>query len=153
MASGWGVDEGTRGNTGGVYVIQVPYLLFYPDRNRDDVPDGDPQVHLAGFGLEDTHSVANSLLWGPDGWLYGANGSTTGGTIRSEATAGVTFQGQCIWRYNPQTRVFEIYAEGGGNTFGVEIDAKGRVRWQDISYEPFNEPEFLLEEARRLLDL
>ena len=33
------------------------------------------------------------------------------------------------------------------------IDAQGRVRWQDISYEPFNEPEFLLQEAKRLLAL
>src|ERR1043166_4805201 len=61
---------------GGVWVLNPPYLLFYPDANDDDVPDGDPVVHLAGFGLEDTHSVANSLRWGPDGWLYGAQGST-----------------------------------------------------------------------------
>ena len=33
------------------------------------------------------------------------------------------------------------------------IDAKGQVRWQDISYEPFNDPEFLLTEAKRLLEL
>jgi peroxiredoxin len=33
------------------------------------------------------------------------------------------------------------------------IDAKGRVRWQDISYEPFMDAEFLLEEAERLLAL
>ncbi|HEY3166972.1 MAG TPA: peroxiredoxin family protein, partial [Candidatus Binatia bacterium] len=33
------------------------------------------------------------------------------------------------------------------------VDAQGLVRWQDISYEPFNEPEFLLKEARRLLKL
>lgn len=112
---------------GGIWILNPPYLLFYPDANGDDVPDGDPEVHLSGFGLEDTHSVANSLMWGPDGWLYGANGSTTGGTIRSEATAGVTFQGQCIWRYNPGTKVFEIYAEGGGNTFSLDIDSKGRV--------------------------
>lgn len=31
------------------------------------------------------------------------------------------------------------------------IDAQGRVRWQDISYEPFQEPKFLLDEAQRLL--
>ena len=31
------------------------------------------------------------------------------------------------------------------------IDSEGLVRWQDISYEPFMEPEFLLEEAKRLL--
>ena len=57
--------------------MQPPYLLFYPDMDNDDIPDGDPVVHLSGFGLEDTHSIANSLKWGPDGWLYGVNGSTT----------------------------------------------------------------------------
>lgn len=31
------------------------------------------------------------------------------------------------------------------------IDGDGRVRWQDISYEPFQDPKFLLEEAKRLL--
>ena len=57
---------------GGVWVLNPPYLLFYPDKDRDDVPDGDPVVHLSGFGLEDTHAVASSLMWGPDGWIYGA---------------------------------------------------------------------------------
>lgn len=32
------------------------------------------------------------------------------------------------------------------------IDAEGRVRWHDISYEPFMEPDFVLKEAARLLD-
>jgi peroxiredoxin/energy-converting hydrogenase A subunit M len=31
------------------------------------------------------------------------------------------------------------------------IDGQGLVRWHDISYEPFNDPEFLLDEAQRLL--
>ena len=33
------------------------------------------------------------------------------------------------------------------------IDSKGRIRWQDISYEPFMEVEFLLAESVRLLGL
>ena len=33
------------------------------------------------------------------------------------------------------------------------IDGDGLVRWQDISYEPFNDPDFLLQEAKRLLQL
>jgi hypothetical protein len=52
---------------GGVFVVQPPYLLFYPDRNGDDIPDGDPEVLLTGFGMEDAHAFANSLQWGPDG--------------------------------------------------------------------------------------
>jgi putative membrane-bound dehydrogenase-like protein len=116
---------------GGVWVLNPPYLLFYPDRDNDDVPDGDPEVHLQGFGLEDTHSVVNSLQWGPDGWLYAAQGSTvTGHVTRPGLDAGkepVHSMGQLIWRYHPETRRYEVFAEGGGNAFGVEIDAKGRI--------------------------
>jgi len=115
---------------GGVWILNPPYLLFYADTNGDDRPDGDPIVHLAGFGLEDTHSVANSLRWGPDGWLYGAQGSTVTSAITRpgidrEPTARMIGQG--IWRYHPVSRRFEVFAEGGGNTFGLEIDAKGRI--------------------------
>ncbi len=107
---------------GGVWILNPPYLLFYPDKNRDDIPDGPPEVKLAGFGLEDTHSGANSLAWGPDGWLYGAHGSTCTADIK-----GVKFLGQAIWRYHPVSGDFEVFAEGGGNTFSVEFDAQGRV--------------------------
>ena len=31
------------------------------------------------------------------------------------------------------------------------IDAEGLVRWHDISYEPFTDANFLLDEAKRLL--
>ena len=107
---------------GGVWVLNPPYLLFYPDKNRDDIPDGPPEVKLSGFGLEDTHSGANSLAWGPDGWLYGAHGSTCTADIK-----GVKFLGQAIWRYHPVSGDFEVFAEGGGNTFSIEFDAQGRV--------------------------
>jgi putative heme-binding domain-containing protein len=116
---------------GGVWVLNPPYLLFYPDADRDDVPDGDPVVHLSGFGLEDTHSVVNSLRWGPDGWLYAAQGSTVTGHVRrpglDDGKEPIHSMGQLIWRYHPETRRYEVFAEGGGNAFGVEIDAKGRI--------------------------
>jgi len=115
---------------GGVWVLNPPYLLFYPDANGDDIPDGDPVVHLAGFGLEDTHSVANSLRWGPDGWLYGAQGSTVTGHIMRpglDKEPIIHTMGQLIWRYHPETRRFEVFAEGGGNAFGLEMDTKGRI--------------------------
>lgn len=119
---------------GGVWVLNPPYLLFYPDANQDDVPDGDPEVRLAGFGLEDTHSVANSLRWGPDGWLYGAQGSTVTANIQVLGPEGRPLnpvphysQGQNIWRYHPELRRYEVFSEGGGNAFGCEFDSQGRV--------------------------
>jgi putative heme-binding domain-containing protein len=112
----------------GVWVLNPPYLLFYPDANGDDVPDGDPEVHLEGFGIEDAHSVASNLRWGPDGWLYGAQGSTVSGNVRRPGEKEVVHsQGQLIWRYHPRQRRYEVFAEGGGNTFGVEIDSAGRI--------------------------
>jgi putative membrane-bound dehydrogenase-like protein len=117
---------------GGVWVMHTPYLLFYPDRNGDDVPDGPPEVRLAGFNFEDTHSIANGLAWGPDGWLYGAQGSTTSCRVTRPdvdppGAPGVAFDGCMVWRYHPRTKAFEIFAEGGGNTFGLEFDALGRL--------------------------
>jgi len=116
---------------GGVWVMHTPYLLFYPDADFDDVPDGQPQVHLAGFRMEDSHAIANGLAWGPDGWLYGAQGSTSSCSVTRPDdppdTAAVTFTGCMIWRYHPDSRAFEIFAEGGGNNFGLEFDASGRL--------------------------
>ncbi|HEV3257805.1 MAG TPA: HEAT repeat domain-containing protein, partial [Gemmataceae bacterium] len=57
----------------------------------------------------------------PDGWLYGAQGSTVTANIR-----GISFQ-QGIWRFHPITREFELFAEGGGNTWGLDFDRHGNA--------------------------
>ncbi|HMC90497.1 MAG TPA: PVC-type heme-binding CxxCH protein, partial [Gemmataceae bacterium] len=121
FVTGLNLASGMALGYGGVFVVQPPYLLFYPDRNGDDVSDGDPDVLLSGFGMHDAHAFPNSLQWGPDGWLYGAQGSTITSTIR-----GISFQ-QGIWRYHPLTREFELFAEGGGNTWGLDFDRHGNA--------------------------
>ena len=50
FVEGLNLATGLAFGHGGVFVIQVPYLLFYPDRDRDDVPDGDPEVLLEEIG-------------------------------------------------------------------------------------------------------
>ncbi|MEY2428973.1 MAG: hypothetical protein QOJ40_1858, partial [Verrucomicrobiota bacterium] len=121
FVSGLNLATGLAFGHGGVFVLQVPYLLFYSDKNCDDIPDSDPEVLLTGFGMEDASSVANSLTWGPDGWLYGAQGTTVTANIR-----GIEFQ-QGIWRYHPITKRFELFCEGGGNTWGIDFDEDGNL--------------------------
>ncbi len=121
FVSGLNLASGLAFGHGGVFVLQVPYLLFYADRDRDDRPDADPEVLLSGFGMEDAHSVANSLTWGPDGWLYGCQGSTVTSNIR-----GIEFQ-QGVWRYHPLTHRFELFCEGGGNSWGLDFDEHGNL--------------------------
>ena len=121
FVDGLNLASGFAFGHGGVFVLNVPYLLFYPDQDRDDRPDSDPQVLLEGFGMQDAHSVANSLCFGPDGWLYGCQGSTVTANIR-----GIEFQ-QGIWRYHPKSKVFELFCEGGGNSWGLDFDPSGEL--------------------------
>jgi putative membrane-bound dehydrogenase-like protein len=121
FVSGLNLATGFAFGHGGVFVLNVPYLLFYPDQDRNDVPDSEPQVLLSGFGMQDAHSVANSLTFGPDGWLYGCQGSTVTANIH-----GTEFQ-QGIWRYHPVTQEFELFCEGGGNAWGLDFDSTGEL--------------------------
>ncbi|MEW6160641.1 MAG: PVC-type heme-binding CxxCH protein, partial [Verrucomicrobiota bacterium] len=121
FVAGLNLGSGFAFGHGGVFVLQAPYLLFYPDRNRDDIPDADPAVCLEGFGMQDAHSVANSLTFGPDGWLYGCQGSTV-----TSHVSGIEFQ-QGVWRYHPLTHAFELFCEGGGNSWGLDFDAEGEL--------------------------
>ena len=122
VITGLNITTSVLTGRGGVWVMNPPYLLFYRDSSGDGLPDGDPEVRLAGFGLEDTHSLANSLTWGPDGWLYGVHGSTSTARVR-----GISFLGQAVWRYHPDTDKFELFSEGGGNPWTLSFDSKGRA--------------------------
>ena len=121
FVDGLNLSTGFAFGHGGVFVLQVPYLLFYPDTNRDDIPDGNPRVLLTGFGMEDTSSLANSLTFGPDGWLYGTQGTNLTANIR-----GIEFE-QGVWRYHPVTDRFELFCEGGGNSWGLDFDRQGNL--------------------------
>ncbi|MFY8199986.1 MAG: PVC-type heme-binding CxxCH protein, partial [Pirellula staleyi] len=113
----------------GAWVLNPPYLLFFQDEDGDSQADGPPEVHLEGFGLEDTHSVVNSLCMGPDGWLYAAQGSTVTGAVKNYGSSELPIKtlGQAIWRYHPQSRKYEVFAEGGGNAFGVAMNDSGEI--------------------------
>ena len=126
---GLNMATGLAWDADGVWVLQPPFLLFYEDKDKDDRADGPPEVHLRGFGLEDSHSYANSLNWGPDGWLYGAQGSTVTGSVSVEGKDEPPLKsvGQLMWRYHPKQRIYEIVAEGGGNIWSCQFDSKGRL--------------------------
>ncbi len=115
---------------GGVWVLCAPRLLFIPDRNHDDIPDGEPEVLLDGWETKDIqHNIVNGLMWGPDGWLYGRHGilatSAVGkpGTPESERS-----KINCgIWRYHPTRKTFEVVAHGTTNPWGMDFDEHGEA--------------------------
>jgi len=113
---------------GGVWVGAAPELLFIPDRNADDTPDGPPEVLLDGWGFQDTHETLNSFIWGPDGWLYGCHGVFTHSRVGPPGTpdAQRTPLNAGIWRYHPTRKQFEVFAFGTSNPWGVDFDDQGQ---------------------------
>jgi putative membrane-bound dehydrogenase-like protein len=114
---------------GGVWVLSAPRLLFYPDRNRDDVPDGEPTVILDGWTLKAGHNIVNGLTWGPDGWLYGCHGITAESLVGRPGTpADKRTRLRCsIWRYHPTRKTFEVVTHGTTNPWGVDFDDHGEA--------------------------
>lgn len=114
---------------GGVWLCSTPELIFVPDRNDDDVPDGPAEVLLDGWDLTARHNVFNGLTWGPDGWLYGMNGILSNSLVGAPGTpeSERTHLNCGVWRYHPTRREFELYASGTTNPWGLDFDAKGRM--------------------------
>ena len=116
---------------GGVWLLCPPRLLFVPDRNRDDIPDGPAEVVLDGFTVpaENYHTFANGLKWGPDGWLYGRCGASSAGQIGPPGTPEdrrVPIRGG-LWRYHPKQKRFEALAHGTTNPWGHDWNALGEL--------------------------
>ncbi|MFO0910489.1 MAG: PVC-type heme-binding CxxCH protein, partial [Isosphaeraceae bacterium] len=114
---------------GGVWVCATPNLLFIPDRNGDDRPDGPPEVVLDGWDLKAQHNVFNGLIWGPDGWLWGCNGILSNSRVGAPGTpeAERTSINCGIWRYHPTRKTFEVVATGTTNPWGLDFDDRGEA--------------------------
>jgi putative membrane-bound dehydrogenase-like protein len=111
---------------GGVWVVSAPNLLFIPDKDGDDVPDGPPQVLLEGFGHQGVHNLVNGCTWGPDGWLYGGHGGTSSGLIGAPGSGAKIFFDGGVWRYHPTKKIFEPIMEGTTNPWGLDFDDYGQ---------------------------
>ena len=113
---------------GGVWVLDAPNLLFIPDRDGDDKPDGEPVVMLDGWNDSRVrHNIVNGLRWGPDGWLYGRHGILATSSVGPPgASPDQRTKINCgIWRFHPTRRTFEVVCYGGTNAWGMDWDSNG----------------------------
>ena len=127
FAEGFGYLTGSLVGDGGVYVLSSPWLLFIPDKDGDDKPDGPAVKLLEGWTWKGKHNVVNSLAWGPDGWLYGLHGITEPSLVGKPGTndAQKTKVGPGVWRYHPRTEKFEFITEGTCNPWGIDWNDYG----------------------------
>jgi len=116
---------------GGVWLMCPPQLLFIPDADRDDIPDGPAQVVLDGFDVaqDNYHNFANGLRFGPDGWLYGRCGGSCPGRIGKPGTPNekrFAIEGG-VWRYHPIRQAVEVLCAGTTNPWGHDWNAVGEM--------------------------
>jgi putative membrane-bound dehydrogenase-like protein len=116
---------------GGVWLMCPPQLLYLPDADGDDIPDGPAEVVLDGFTVSESnyHNFANGLKWGPDGWLYGRCGHSCPGLIGppgSPVANRIPIDGG-VWRYHPERRIVEVLCHGTVNPWGHDWDENGQL--------------------------
>ena len=115
---------------GGVWVGAAPYLMFIPVKDGDEPqPAGEPQILLDGWDYtRDTHETLNTFSWGPDGWLYGCHGVFCPSFVGKPGTPQKDRQrvDAAVWRFHPTRRLFEVFAEGTSNPWGVDFDEYGQ---------------------------
>ena len=114
---------------GGIWLCSTPNLIFIPIKDGEDKPAGPPQVVLDGWSLEARHNVFNRLEWGPDGWLYGLNGILSDSKVGKPGTPEKErVPLNCgVWRYHPTRHVFEAFAWGTTNPWGLDFDDRGQI--------------------------
>jgi putative heme-binding domain-containing protein len=122
FAEGLNIPSGIAVGHGGVWVANSPDILFYKI-GADGKAAGKPEVVVTGFGRDDTHELPNSLVWGPDGWLYGLNGVFNRSRVRHR---GKMHDFTCaLFRIHPRTRDFQLFCEGTSNPWGIAFDPEG----------------------------
>ncbi len=126
---------------GGVWAIAPPNILFIPDRNSDGVPDSPAEIVYDGFihTGSNMHTTANSLRFGLDGWIYGRTGHAHLHMVGPPGTPlaqRARLHGS-LYRFHPQTRVFEALMSGAVNTFGQDWDKHGEHFFTSTTVGPF----------------
>ena len=116
---------------GGLWVTAAPRLLFIPDVDGNNVPDGPPVAHIEGFRVppESYHNLVNGLRFGPDGWLYGRCGATGAADVGVPGTPVdelIPVRGG-MWRYHPKRRIFEAITSGNTNPWGHDWNEHGEL--------------------------
>jgi putative membrane-bound dehydrogenase-like protein len=116
---------------GGVWIGAAPYLMFVPVKDWDNPqPAGDPKILLDGWDYaRDTHETLNTFQWGPDGWLYGCHGVFCPSHVGKPGTPKEQRQwvDAGVWRYHPTKQLFEVFAEGTSNPWGLDFDEHGQA--------------------------
>lgn len=127
-ADGLNLGTGLLLGNGGAYVGAAPNMWFLRDTDGDDRADFRKPV-MSGFGTEDRHELLNGFTWGPDGYLYMTHGVFTRSHVfdPDNPETPEVYMDAAVARWHPQTKRFEVFADGTSNPWGVDFDYAGNA--------------------------
>jgi glucose/arabinose dehydrogenase/HEAT repeat protein len=132
FADGLHVPIGIELGDGGVYLSQMPSLMFLKDTNGDDRADT-RELILHGFDTADSHHAMHAYTWDPGGALHWQEGTfhysqveTPYGPRRCNEAG--------IFRWEPRTWKFDVFVSYGfANPWGHYVDRWGQNFVADAS--------------------
>lgn len=126
FAEGLPFPNGVLPARGGVLVTAAPDVWFLKDEDGDGVAET-RRVVLTGFAEGNQQLRVNGLFLGLDGWIYGANGRSSGVLHRpgDPAGGGISIQGHDFrFRFDGRA-VTDLEAIAGFSQFGLARDDWG----------------------------
>jgi glucose/arabinose dehydrogenase/lysophospholipase L1-like esterase len=132
FADGLHLPIGIELGDGGVYVSQMPNLMFLKDSNGDDRADS-RELIMHGFDTADSHHAMHADTWDPGGALHWQEGTfhysqveTPYGPRRCNEAG--------VFRWEPKTWKFDVFVSYGfANPWGHYVDRWGQNFVADAS--------------------
>jgi glucose/arabinose dehydrogenase/lysophospholipase L1-like esterase len=132
FADGLHVPIGFELGDGGVYLSQMPNLMFLKDTNGDDRADS-RELIMHGFDTADSHHSMHAYTWDPGGALHWQEGTFHYSQI--ETPYGPRRCNEAgVFRWEPRTWKFDVFVSYGfANPWGHYIDRWGQNFVADAS--------------------
>jgi glucose/arabinose dehydrogenase len=126
------VPTGIELGDGGVYISQMPSLMFLKDSDGDDRADS-RELMMHGFDTADSHHAMHAFTWDPGGALHWQEGTfhysqveTPYGPRRCNEAG--------VYRWEPKTKKLDVFVSYGfANPWGHYIDRWGQNFVADAS--------------------
>jgi glucose/arabinose dehydrogenase/lysophospholipase L1-like esterase len=132
FADGLHVPTGIELGDGGVYVSQMPNLMFLKDTNGDDRADA-RELILHGFDTADSHHAMHAFTWDPGGALHWQEGTFHYSQV--ETPCGPRRCNEAgVFRWEPKSWKFDVFVSYGfANPWGHYVDRWGQNFVADAS--------------------
>lgn len=124
---------GAKGDT--VIVHSIPAIWRMEDVDGDGRADRRERL-FGDFGFKDTHGMASSFTYWPDGWIYGTHGFANRSEIRDGSGRVTLLESGNTYRFRPDGSRFEVWTRGQTNPFGLAFDERGDVYTADSHSKP-----------------